>query len=83
MTQETLEKAKKNRKLRSEKLSEYNKVSGIHDNISDNDILWLDFCGNSYARIVPTTKECRDFLRIVRDRLDAEISDLDKEFKEL
>lgn len=83
MTQETLKRAKNNRKLRSEKLSEYNKVSGIHDNISDNDILWLDFCGNSYARIVPTTKECRDFLRIVRDRLDGEIGDLDKEFEGL
>ena len=83
MTQETLEKAKKNRKDRSEKLSEYNKVSGIHDNISDNDILWFDFCGNTYARIVPTAKECRDFLRIVRDRLDVEIGDLDREFEEL
>ena len=83
MTQETLKRAKKNRILRSEKLSEYNKVSGIYDNISDNDALWFDFCGNKYARIVPTAKECRDFLLTVRDRLDAEIKELDKEFEEL
>lgn len=83
MTHETLERAKNNRKEREEKLGDYNKVSGMLDNISDNDILWFDFCGNTYARIVPTAKECRDFLRIVRDRLDAEIGELDKEFESL
>ena len=83
MTQEKLDRAKANRKERAEKIGEYNRVSGIHDNIADNDSLWLDFCGNTYSKIIPTAKECRDFLRIIRDRLDAEIAELDKEFEGL
>ena len=83
MTQETLEKAKKNRKERAEKLEQYNDVSRRHDNLSKDRRIWLDVCGNCAMRIHPTNQEFKDLLKIIRDRLDAEISALDKEFAEL
>ena len=83
MTQETLEKAKENRKIREEKLAQYNNVSWKHDNLSNDKIIWLDVCGNCSQRIYPTNAEYRNLLRTIRDRLDAEISALDKEFEEL
>lgn len=79
MTQETLEKAKENRKIREEKLAQYNNVSWKHDNLSDDKNIWLDVCGNQ--RIYPTNAEYKCLLRTIRDRLDAEISELDKEFE--
>ena len=83
MTQETLEKAKENRKIRAEKLAQYNDVSWRHDNLSDEKIIWLDVCGNCANRIHPTNAEYKSLLRTIRDRLDAEIAELDKEFAEL
>ena len=83
MTQETLEKAKQNRKERAEKLEQYNDVSRRHDNLSKDSMIWLDVCGNCNQRIFPTNAEYKSLLRTIRDRLDAEISALDKEFAEL
>ena len=83
MTQETLEKAKQNRKERAEKLEQYNDVSRRHDNLSKDRRIWLDVCGNCNQRIFPTNAEYKSLLRTIRDRLDAEISALDKEFAEL
>ena len=83
MTQETLEKAKKNRKERAEKLEQYNDVSRRHDNLSKDRRIWLDVCGNCNQRIFPTNSEYKNLLRTIRDRLDAEISALDKEFESL
>lgn len=83
MTQETLEKAKENRKIRAEKLAQYNDVSWKHDNLPDEKVIWLDVCGNCAQRIYPTYQEFKNLLKIIRDRLDAEISALDKEFAEL
>ena len=83
MTQETLDKAKENRKERAEKLEQYNDVSWRHDNLSDDKIIWLDVCGNCSQRIYPTNAEYKNLLRTIRDRLDAEISELDKEFESL
>ena len=83
MTQETLEKAKENRKIYAEKFAQYTDVSLKHDNLSDDKIIWLDVCGNCANRIHPTNSEYKNLLRTIRDRLDAEISALDKEFEEL
>lgn len=83
MTQETLEKAKENRKIRGEKLIRYNDVSWKHDNLPDEKVIWLDVCGASRDSIYPTNAEYKSLLRTIRDRLDAEISELDKEFEAL
>lgn len=83
MTLKTLEKAKENRKIRAEKLTQYTDVSWKHDNLSDDKIIWLDVCGNCSQRIYPTNAEYKSLLRTIRDRLDAEISALDKEFESL
>lgn len=83
MTLKTLEKAKENRKIREEKIAQYNDVSWKHDNLSNDKIIWLDVCGNCSQRIYPTNEEYKSLLRTIRDRLDAEISELDKEFESL
>ena len=83
MTQETLEKAKENRKIREAKLAQYNDVSWKHDNLSDDKIIGLDVCGDCSQRIYPTNAEYRNLLRTIRDRLDVEIAELDKEFESL
>lgn len=83
MTQETLEKAKINRDIRKEKLDKYNEVSRMHDELPKDKVIWLDVCGNCARRVHPTYQEFKDLLKIMRDRLNAEISDLDKEFESL
>lgn len=83
MTQETLDRAKKNREERGEKEIQLTEVNRIFNNLSDDKIIWLDMNGNSNNRIMPTVNEYRHLLRIMRDRLDAEIGDLDKEFEGL
>lgn len=85
MTQETLEKAKENRKKRLEKQNQYNVISWRLDNLTKEKIVWLGICGNSGngSEIYPTNEEYKSLLRTIRDRLDAEISELDKEFESL
>ena len=83
MNQITLNKAISNRDIRKEKLDKYNEVSRMHDELPKDKVIWLDVCGNCAMRIHPTNQEFKDLLKIIRDRLDAEISDLDKEFGEL
>lgn len=83
MTPETLNRANRNRKERAEKLQQYETINRIYANTADDDIIWLDKNSTSDSRIYPTVKEFRFLLRNIRDRLDAEISDLDKEFGEL
>ena len=83
MTQETLEKAKLNRDIRKDKLEKYNEVSRMHDELPKDKVIWLDVCGNCAMRIHPTNQEFKNLLKIIRDRLDAEIAALDKEFAEL
>ena len=83
MTPETLDRAKMNRKERAEKLQQYETINRIYANTADDDIIWLDKNSTYDSRIFPTVKEYRFLLRSIRDRLDAEISDLDKEFEEL
>lgn len=83
MTQEKLTKAMQNRKERAAKLEQYEDINRIYANTADDDIIWLDKNSTSNSRIFPTVKEFRFLLRNIRDRLDAEISDLDKEFGEL
>lgn len=83
MTQEKLTKAMQNRKERAAKLAQYEDINRIYANTADDDIIWLDKNSTCDSRIFPTVKEFRFLLRNIRDRLDAEISDLDKEFGEL
>lgn len=83
MTEETLLRANGNRKERLEKIAQYNTISRMHDNVSDNDPVWLDKNCDTNQRIYPTVKEFRMFLRTIRDRLDAEITALDKEFENM
>ena len=82
MTQETLKKAIQNRKEREDKLRQYEKVNRIFANTADTDTVIIDVgCGDK--RIYPTGKEFKFLLRNMRDRLDAEINALDKEFESL
>lgn len=81
MTGETLLRANENRKELFEKIAQYKDISRMHDNVSDNDPVWLDKNCNTNQRIYPTVEEFRAFLRMIRDRLDAEITALDKEFE--
>lgn len=85
MTQETLEKAKQNRKERTEKLNQYNSISWKLDNLTKEKIVWLGICGNSGngSEIYPTNEEYKSLLRTIRNRLFAEIAELDKEFESL
>lgn len=83
MTQETLDRAKKNREERGEKKIHLTEVNRILNNLSDNDIIWLDKNSNSDNRIMPTVNEYRHLLRIMKHRLYAEIENLDKEFESL
>lgn len=83
MTRETLVRANENRKERLEKISQYNHISKMHDRTSDNDIICLDKNCTTDQRIYPTVEEFRAFLRTIRDRLNAEITALDKEFENM
>lgn len=83
MTQETLDRAKKNREERNEKFSQLTEVNRIFNNLSDDKIIWLDMNSTNNNRIMPTVNEYRHLLRIMRDRLCAEIGDLEREFAEL
>lgn len=83
MTNEQLKKATMNRNEREQLLKDYNYVSHLYDTTSDNDDVVLSINFNPNKKIFPTVKEYRNLLRNMRDRLDAEIAKLDKEFEEL
>lgn len=83
MTQEQLKEANRNRNEREQALKDYNYVSHLYDTTSDNDDVILSINFNPNKKIFPTVKEYRNLLRNMRDRLDAEIAKLDKEFEEL
>ena len=83
MTEEAMYKANRNRNEREQLLKDYNYVSHLYDTTSDNDDVILNINCNPNKKIFPTVKEYRNLLRNMRDRLDMEISKLDKEFAEL
>lgn len=83
MNQESLDKAMLNRNERKEKLRQYNKVNQELSRLSDHDIISLSRPCYTDALIEPTVDEYRSFLRMIRERLDAEIAVLDKEFESL
>ena len=83
MTNEQLKEANRNRNEREQALKDYNYVSHLYDTTSDNDDVILSINFNPNKQIFPTVKEYRNLLRNMRDRLDAEIAKLDKEFEEL
>ena len=83
MTEEVFLCAKRNREERAAKLEQYNDISKMHDRTSDSDFIILDEKCVTGKMIYPTQKEFRDFLKTIRNRLDAEISVLDEEFSGL
>ena len=83
MNQESLDKAMKNRNERKEKLQQYNKVNQELSRLSDHSIVSLSRPCYTDTLIEPTVDEYRSFLRMIRERLDAEIAELDKEFESL
>lgn len=87
MTELNLEKAKSNRRLREGILYEYNKVNEAINNFNDEGFGYLAIV-KMHERadlqdIHPDPEEFRNMLLNMRDRYDAEISKLDKEFEEL
>lgn len=83
MNQESLDRAILNRKERKRKLQQYNKVNQEFSKLSDHSIIGLSRPCYTDFLIEPTVDEYRKFLRTIRERLDTEISELDKEFEEL
>lgn len=87
MTELNFEKAKQNRKERELALNEYDKVSKIINVLSDGGFEYKVVAkmpnSTRYQDIYPSVREFRNMLLNMRDRYDAEISRLDKEFEEL
>ena len=87
MTDEALKQAVENRKEREDLLEKYNLVSRAVKDLDKEGFVCraiVRFPGRgSYEDIYPSVKEFRLMLLNVRDRLDAEIARLDKEFVEL
>lgn len=81
MNQESLDRAILNRKERKRKLQQYNKVNQEFSKLSDHSIIGLSRPCYTDFLIEPTVDEYRSFLRMIRERLDAEIAGLDKEFE--
>lgn len=87
MTEETLRKAQKNRHKRLLKLRNYNMVNDIINHLG------ADFSSTrviynkpeaELLKVIPTSEdEFREYMISIRERLDNEISELDKEFAEL
>ena len=87
MTEMNLEKAKVNRELRRKALSEYNKINEAINELGKEG---FSYCTKfktwergDWKDIHPDSKEFRNMLLNMRDRYDAEITRLDKEFEEL
>lgn len=87
MTDGILKQAVENRKEREDLLSKYNMVTRAVNDLNKKGFVCrtlVQFPGTSrYEDIYPSVKEFRLMLLNVRDRLDAEIARLDKEFAEL
>lgn len=87
MTDGILKQAVENRKEREDLLNKYNMVSRAVKEIDSRGFVYrtvVQFPGTAlYEDIYPSVKEFRLMLLNVRDRLDAEIARLDKEFAEL
>ena len=87
MTELNLEKAKQNRDERASALAEYNKIKEAINVFSDDGFGFVvrvrTWERGDWREIRPDAKEFRNLLLNMRDRYDAEISRLDKEFEEL
>ena len=87
MTDGILKQAVENRKKREDLLNKYNMVSRAVKDLDSRGFVYrtvVQLPGTAiYEDIYPSKKEFRLMLLNVRDRLDAEISRLDKEFSEL
>ena len=87
MTELNLEKAKRNRDGRSSALAEYNKINEAINAFSDDGFGFMvkirTWERGDWKEIRPDAKEFCNLLLNMRDRYDAEISRLDKEFEEL
>lgn len=87
MTEMNLEKAKANRKLRENALYEYNKIQEAINELGKEEFsYYTNFKAwerGELTEIYPDPKEFRNMLLNMRDRYDAEIDRLDKEFEGL
>lgn len=87
MTEMNLEKAKVNRKLRENALYEYNKIQEAINEFSKEGFSYIarfkTWERGELKEIYPDPKEFRNMLLNMRDRYDAEIDRLDKEFEGL
>lgn len=87
MTELNLEKAKQNRNERASALAEYNIINEAINKFSDEGFEFeakiRTWERGDWREIRPDSKEFRNMLLNMRDRYDAEISKLDKEFEEL
>ena len=87
MTEMNLEKAKVNRELRRNALNEYNKINEAINRFNDEGFSYVarikTWERGDLKDIYPDPREFHNMLLNMRDRYDAEISRLDKEFEEL
>lgn len=87
MTEMNLEKAKVNRELRRNALNEYNKINEAINKFNDEGFSYVarikTWERGDFKDIYPDPREFRNMLLNMRDRYDAEITRLDKEFEEL
>lgn len=87
MTELNLEKAKQNRGEREAALAEYNKINEAIKAFSDDGFGFVakirTWERGDWREIHPDPKEFHNLLLNMRDRYDAEIARLDKEFEEL
>lgn len=87
MTEMNLEKAKANRELRRKALNEYNKISEAINEFSKEGFSYVarikTWERGDWKDIYPDPEEFHNMLLNMRDRYDAEIDRLDKEFEKL
>lgn len=87
MTEQILEQAQKNRWMRKNVLTEYNKISKTI-NLYDDEGLSFSVRVRPYEQdnwedIFPNLEDFRDLLLKIQGRFAARIAELDKEFEEL
>ena len=87
MTEMNLEKAKVNRELRREALNEYNRISEAINEFRKEGFDYVarikTWERGDWKDIHPDPEEFHNMLLNMRDRYDAEIDRLDKEFEKL
>ena len=87
MTEMNLEKAKVNRELRRKALNEYNKINEAINEFSKEGFSYVasikTWDRGEWKDIYPDPREFHNMILNMRDRYDAEITRLDKEFEEL